>query len=94
MPILVYRCSRCRREVLVRSTEPMSPAEAQRRVEEELRAATRGPRGRIASSFQLRDDIWLGLSQLRGGDVPRPELPEDCPACGRQGTLTESRTIE
>ncbi len=72
----------------------MSAAEAQRRVEEELRAATRGPRGRIASSFQLRDDIWLGLSQLRGGDVPRPELPEDCPACGRQGTLTESRTIE
>ena len=78
----------------MRSTEPMSPAEAQRRVDEELRAATRGPRGRIASSFQLRDDIWLGLSQLRGGDVPRPELPEDCPACGRHGTLTESRTIE
>ena len=94
MPIDVYRCSNCRREVLVRSHEPMSPAEAQRRVDEELRAAARGPRGRIASSFQLRDDIWLGLSQLLGGDVPRPELPEDCPACGRHGTLTESRTIE
>ena len=94
MPILVYRCSHCRREVLVRSAEPMSPAEAQRRVDEELRAAAHGPRGRIASSFQLRDDIWLGLSQLRGGDVPRPELPEDCPACGRNGTLDEARTIE
>lgn len=94
MPIDVYRCSSCRREVLVRSSLPMSAAEAQRRVDEELRAATRGPRGRMAASFQLRDDIWLGLSQLLGGDVPRSELPEDCPACGRSGTLTESRTIE
>lgn len=93
MPILVYRCSHCGREVLVRSAAPMSPAEAQRRVEEELRAATRGPRGRLASSFQLRDDIWLGLSQGRG-DVPRSGLPECCPACGRAGTLGESRTLE
>ncbi|MCY3655851.1 MAG: hypothetical protein OXH97_10345 [Chloroflexota bacterium] len=94
MPIDVYRCSSCRREVLVRSSRPMSPAEAQRRVEEELRAATRGPRGRIAASFQLRDDIWLGLSQLLGGDVPRSEVPDECPACGRHDTLSESRTIE
>ena len=93
MPILVYRCSHCGREVLVRSAAPMSPAEAQRRVEEELRAATRGPRGRLASSFQLRDDIWLGLSQARG-DVPRSGPPECCPACGRAGPLGESRTLE
>ena len=93
MPILVYRCSHCRREVLVRSAAPMSPAEAARRVEEELRAAASGPRGRIASTFQLRDDIWLGVSQMRG-DVPRAEVPECCPACGRIETLTEHRALE
>jgi hypothetical protein len=93
VPVLVYRCEHCGREVLVRSAAPMSPAEAARRVDEELRAAARGPRGRLASAFQLRDDIWLGVSQTRG-DVPRPELPDCCPACGRAETLSESRTIE
>ena len=93
MPVLVYRCSHCRREVLVRSAAPMSRAEAARRVEEELRAAVRGPRGRLAATVRLRDDIWLGVSQLRG-DVPRPELPACCPACGRGETLTEHRAID
>ena len=93
MPVLVYRCSHCRREVLVRSRAPMSPAEAARRVEEELRTAARGPRGRLSAMFQWRDDIWLGVSQLRG-DVPRPEPPECCPACGRTETLSEHRTLD
>ena len=93
MAISVYRCSHCGREVLVRPPGPLSRLEAARRVEEELRAAARGPRGRLSPHFRLRDDIWLGVSAMRG-DVPRRELPECCPACGRPGTLAESRTIE
>ena len=77
----------------MRPPGPLSRLEAARRVEEELRAAARGPRGRLSPHFRLRDDIWLGVSAMRG-DVPRRELPECCPACGRPGTLAESRTIE
>ncbi|MYA19767.1 MAG: hypothetical protein F4Z25_05770 [Chloroflexi bacterium] len=93
MAIEVYRCSHCGREVLVRPPGPISRSEAARRVEEELRAAARGPRGRLSPHFRLRDDIWLGVSSTRG-EVPRRELPECCPACGRPDTLDESRTIE
>ncbi len=93
MAISVYRCARCGREVLVRPPGPLSPSEAARRVEEELRAAASGPRGRLSPLFRLRDDIWVGVSSTRV-EVPRRELPECCPACGRPGTLEQSRTIE
>ena len=93
MPVLVYRCSHCRREVLVRGTGPMSPAEVQRRIDEELRAAATGPRGHMSAQFRLRDDIWVGVSGTRG-DVPRAQVPERCPACSREDTLTEERCID
>ena len=90
--ISVYRCSHCGREVLVRAPGPPTRAEAARRVEEELRAAAAGPRGRLSPQLRLRDDIWIGVSAARAG-VPRPRAPERCPACARGGTLRRSRTL-
>ena len=93
MAVSVYRCSHCGREVLVRAPGPLTRSEVARRVEEELRAAAAGPRGRLSPQFRLRDDIWVGVSATRT-EVPRPELPECCPACGRAGTMGEARTLE
>ena len=93
MSVHVYRCSHCGREVLVRAPGPMTRAEAARRVEEELRAAATGPGGRLSPHFRLRDDIWLGVSDNRT-EVPRRELPDCCPACGRVSTLGESRALD
>ena len=94
MPVQVYRCSHCHREVLVRAPGPMSDAEVQRRIEEELRPWSRGPTGRLDMSSRLRDDIWVGLSSMRDADIPRNGVPTSCPACGRDGTLAESRVID
>ena len=93
MPVQVYRCSRGGREVLVRRPGPLSRSEVARRVEEELRPAATGPRGRLGASMRLRDDIWVGVSATRT-EVPRPELPECCPACGRAGTLGQARALD
>ncbi len=93
MPVHVYRCSHCGREVLVREPGPMTRAEAARRVEEELRAAATGPHGSLSPHFRLRDDIWVGVSLTRP-EVPRRELPEHCPACGRAETLNEARSLD
>lgn len=92
MAVLVYRCSHCGREVLVRHPSAMSDAESARRVEEEMRPPSRGRRGTMGFSERLRDDIWLGISETRG-IIPRDEAPAHCPACGR-ATLTEARTLE
>lgn len=64
----------------------MTPAEIARRVEEERRPAARGLAGQPAAHFRLRDDIWLFVSSERT-DVPREELPVQCPACKREDTL-------
>ena len=56
-------------------------------------AAATGPRGSLSPHFRLRDDIWIGVSLTRP-EVPRRELPEHCPACGRAQTLDEARSLE
>ncbi len=94
MPVQVYRCSHCHREVLVRAPGPMSDAEVQRRIEEELRPWSRGPTGRLDLSSRLRDDIWVGLSAMGDADIPRNGVPTSCPGCNRDGTLAESRVID
>lgn len=92
MPVLVYRCSHCGREVLVRRPGPMTESEIARRVDEELRPPARGRRGAMGFSERMRDDIWLGISESREL-IPRDELPAHCPACGR-ATLAEARVLE
>lgn len=92
MPIDVYRCAHCGREVLVRSPEPLTAAEIDRRIEEETRPNATGPRGSQPLGTRLRDDIWQAVSERRI-PIPRYELPEQCPACGRQATLIEARTL-
>ena len=82
MPIEVFRCNVCGREVLVRHDAPMSEAEIARRVKEEFEPAKPGPKGRADFSSRLRDDIWVGVSGSRE-PVPRDELPEACPACAQ-----------
>ena len=76
----------------MRPPGPPARAEAARRVEEELRAAAAGPRGRLGPQLRLRDDIWIGVSATRTA-VPRSRAPERCPACARGGTLRRSRTL-
>ena len=98
MPVLVFRCSHCRREVLVRALNaegeaPLSEAEIARRIEEEMRATPRGPFARPDMAMRLRDDIWVAIAGTRDY-VPRHELPDRCPACLRAGTLIEARPLE
>lgn len=93
MAVQIYRCAHCGREVLIRPPGPLNRSEIARRVEEELRVAATGPRGRMHSQFRLRDDIWVGISTTRTA-VPRQELPKLCPACGRAETLEEARTLD
>ncbi|HRC62178.1 MAG: hypothetical protein K1X87_05065 [Dehalococcoidia bacterium] len=93
MPVDVYRCAHCGREVLVRILAPMTPAEIARRIEEERRPAASGLPGQPAATFRLRDDIWLHVSAERT-EVPREVLPEQCPACNRSGTLQPRGTID
>lgn len=93
MAVTVYRCSHCGREVLVRTERPpgtMSEEELRRRVEEEFRQATTGAPGRPDLAMRLRDDIWSAISEMREF-IPRNELPERCPACGRAQTLLAAR---
>lgn len=92
MAVLVYRCAHCGREVLVRHPGPMSEEEIARRVAEEMRPAAPGPRAPSDFASRLRDDIWVGVSGTRE-IVPRDELPDRCPACGRDA-LEEARTLE
>jgi predicted RNA-binding Zn-ribbon protein involved in translation (DUF1610 family) len=96
MPVQVYRCSHCGREVLVRDDTDsggrgMSDAEIARRIEEEMRPPAQGRPGRADVSTRLRDDIWLGISSTRE-IIPRDELPSACPACGK-ATLAEDRLL-
>ena len=93
MPIDVYRCTHCGREVLVRASRPLTDREIRRRIEDEMQPAARGTRGERDFSTRLRDYIWQGLSDTREM-VPRDELPERCPACCRPTTLEVSRTID
>jgi hypothetical protein len=92
VPLHIYRCGHCGREVLVRVPGPMSEQEIARRREEEMRPAPRGPRGTLGMTERLRDDIWLGVSSMREM-IPRDKLPEQCPACGH-ASFAESRIIE
>ena len=93
MPVVVYRCTHCHREVLVRKPGPMSDAEIQRRIAEEMRPWARGPGARLDAGSRLRDDIWVAVSGMRENDIPRNGVPEACAACNRD-TLVESRTLE
>lgn len=92
MPVDVYRCSHCGREVLVRTPGPLSPQEIRRRIDEEMRPNANGARGQRDLSTRLRDYIWEGVSADREM-VPRAEPPEHCPAC-RRSTLKMARTLE
>ena len=92
MPLHVYRCAHCGREVLVREAGPLTDAEIARRLDEELRPAARGRAARLDGTFVLRDDIWLGVSALRE-DVPRAALPDRCPACRRHSTFAAPREV-
>ena len=94
MPVVVYRCSHCHREVLVRRAGPMSDAEIRRRIDEEMRPWPTGPGGRVDLGSRLRDDIWVAVSGMRESDVPRTEVPDECPACGRRDVMAESRVLE
>jgi len=93
VPVVVFRCTHCHREVLVRKPGPMSDAEIRRRIDEEMRPWSRGPGARLDMSSRMRDDIWVAVSGMRESDIPRNGVPEACPACGRE-TLVESRTLE
>lgn len=92
MAIQVYRCSRCGREVLVRIVAPLTEEQIKRRMEEEMRPESRGPRGQRGMADRLRDDIWLGVSGGRTS-IPREEAPDRCPSCG-EAALVEDRTLE
>ena len=65
MPVQVYRCSHCGREVLVRAPGPLSDAEIRRRIEEERRPLARGRQGQRDFTTRLRDYNWEGLSVPR-----------------------------
>ncbi len=93
MPVQVYRCSHCGREVLVRAPGSMTRAEIDRRIEEEMRPAASGRRAERDLSTRLRDYIWEGISAMRGAAVPRDRPPERCPACNRD-TLAATRTLD
>ncbi|MEZ4554284.1 MAG: hypothetical protein AB7L91_14700 [Dehalococcoidia bacterium] len=93
MSVDVYRCGHCGREVLVRNLEPMSPAEIARRIEEERRPGARGLPGQPSANLRLRDDIWLFVSSERT-EVPREELPDQCPACNRPDTLRRRGALD
>lgn len=93
MPVQIYRCSHCRREVLVRWPGPMSDTEVRRRIAEEMRPWERGRKSRVDASMRLRDDIWVALSGMRD-DIPRHVVPDECPACGRRDALERSRMLE
>lgn len=92
MPVDVYRCSHCGREVLVRAPGPLSAQEIRRRIAEEMRPNANSQRGQRDLSTRLRDYIWEGVSADREL-VPRAEPPEHCPACRRR-TLEMARTLE
>jgi hypothetical protein len=94
MPVVVYRCTHCHREVLVRKPGPMSDAEIRRRIAEEMRPWPTGRGGRVDQGSRLRDDIWVAVSGMRDSSVPRSTVPEECPACNRKDALVESRTLE
>ena len=93
MPIDVYRCSHCGREVLVRSLEPMSDHEIRRRIKEEMQPVANGLSGQRDFGTRMRDYIWEGLSGTHEM-VPRAEPPEHCPACRRSTTLKIQRTLD
>lgn len=80
MKIEVFRCQACGREVLVRRSSTISKTEIVRRQNEEFEPSKTGPAARTDPGSRLRDDIWIGVSQMRE-PVPRHELPENCPAC-------------
>ena len=95
MPVVVYRCTHCHREVLVRRPGPMSDAEIQRRINEEMSPwAPSGRGGRVDLGSRLRDDIWIAVSGMRDSDVPRSTVPDECPACNRPNVMVESRVLE
>ena len=94
MPVQVYRCSHCHRGVLVRQPGPMSDAEIRRRIAEEMRPWARGRNSRVDASMRLRDDIWVAVSGMREDDIPRNDVPDECPACGRRDALEQSRMLE
>jgi DNA-directed RNA polymerase subunit RPC12/RpoP len=94
VPVHVYRCLQCRREILVREPGPLTPAEIKRRIEEETKPWRPGPPGSPHGSFRWRDDVWLGISAMRETGVPREELPDRCPACGRESTFERARLLE
>jgi len=93
MPVRVFRCSYCGREVLVRVAGRMNDAEIARRIAEEMRPDAPGPPGAPHATFRWRDDIWTAISGMRGY-VPRDAIPDDCPACHRAGTLLDHRPLE
>ncbi len=93
MPIRVYRCTRCGREVLVREPGPLTPSEIARRLEEERRPLPGGLPGQPAATLRWRDDIWLSLAAERA-EIPREELPDRCPACGQNDTLSPRNIVE
>jgi hypothetical protein len=92
VPVHVYRCTHCGREVLVRRTGELSDAEIARRIEEERSPVAGGDRGAPDRTLRLRDDIWVGVSGSRE-IVPRDDLPERCPAC-RRPTLEAHRILD
>ena len=82
MKIEIFRCQSCGREVLVRHSGAISKTEIFRRQQQEFEPLKTGPAARPDPGSKLRDDIWIGVSQMRE-PVPREELPEICPACAR-----------
>ena len=92
MPVEIYRCAHCGREVLVRAPGPLTRAEIRRRIDEEMRPAARGRRAYRDLATRLRDYIWEGVSATRE-PVPRAAPPEHCPACHR-ATLQQERTLD
>ena len=44
--------------------------------------------------MRLRDDIWVAVSGMREDDIPRNDVPDECPACGRRDALEQSRMLE
>lgn len=92
MAVEVYRCTHCGREVLVHLSRPLTEAEIQRRIEEEMRPAATGPRGSASFSDRMRDHIWLGISDTRE-IIPRDQAPDRCPACSREG-LERTRVVD
>ncbi len=99
MAVEVYRCGRCGREVLVRripapGEPPLSEREILSRLEEEFRPRARGRSGRTDPASRLRDDIWVAISDGRATEIPRDEIPTDCPACSARNAFAVSRVID